>query len=135
MKFTEHGVFEIVVEGSFLLVDATGPFNEELILRYRNSLEAAIKQLEGQHWHQIIVLHEMSLFTPDAERGLVQSLKARKERGLFACGVVIGDVDCKILVREQMSRCYQQCDVKHHYFDTIAGAKLWLNQFVQHAAS
>ena len=31
MKFEEHGIYEMKVEGYLLLVDATGPFNEKLI--------------------------------------------------------------------------------------------------------
>ena len=89
MKFEEHGVYEMKVEGDLLLVDATGPFNEELINSYRYALESCIHFLEIKQWNQIITLHEMSLFTPEAEEALTQSLIDRKSRGLVFCGVVI----------------------------------------------
>ena len=46
MKFEEHGIFEITVKDGLLLVDATGPFNEELVISYRKALQAAVKLLE-----------------------------------------------------------------------------------------
>lgn len=82
MKFTEHGIFEIKIEADLLLVDATGPFNEELIKSYQHSLEACIQVLEVTHWNQIITLHQMSVFTPDAEQSLTKTLINRKSRGL-----------------------------------------------------
>ena len=128
MKFEEHGIFEIKVEGNLLLVDATGPFNEELIIHYKKSIESCIQKLEVSQWKQIITLHQMSLFTPEAEEALTQTLINRKNRSLVACGVVIADVDGKTLVKEQMSRCYQRAEVKYQYFNSINEAKNWLNQ-------
>lgn len=128
MKFKEHGVFEVKVEGQLLLVDATGPFNEELIKRYRDALESCIQLLEVGQWNQIVTLHQISIFTPEAEEALTESLIERRSRGLIACCVVIADVDCKSVVKEQMSRCYRKAGVKHQYVNSIAKAKEWINQ-------
>jgi hypothetical protein len=35
MQFEQHGVYTVKVEDSILIVDATGPFNAELIAAYR----------------------------------------------------------------------------------------------------
>ena len=99
MKFKEHGVFEVKVEGQLLLVDATGPFNDELLKHYRDALESCIQRLEVGQWNQIVTLHQTSIFTPEAEETLTQSLIERRSRGLIACSVVIADVDCKCCKR------------------------------------
>ncbi|MDG1752522.1 MAG: hypothetical protein P8I03_12810, partial [Thalassotalea sp.] len=93
MYFTEHGVFEVKIEDKILLVDATGPFNEELILQYEKSLESCIKYLETSKWNQIITLRQFSLFTPEAEQKLTQTLKKRRSRGLVACAVVLKNIE------------------------------------------
>ncbi|TPH13433.1 hypothetical protein [Litorilituus lipolyticus] len=126
MKFEEHGIFEVKVEGRLLLVEATGPFNEELINQYQSALKSCINTLQGSSWNQVITLHDMSLFTPEAEQALTHSLIERHNKGLESCGVVIGDVNCKALVSAQMSRCYQKANVKHKYFTTLEEAKAWL---------
>ena len=126
MKFEEHGIFEVKVEGRLLLVEATGPFNKELIKQYQEALKSCISALQGSSWNQIITLHDMSLFTPEAEQALTSSLIERHNKGLKSYGVVIGDVNCKVLVSAQMSRCYQKANVKHKYFSSLEEAKGWL---------
>ena len=56
----EHGIFEVKIEGNLLLVDATGPFNEELIIQYEKALKTCIQSLEASEWNQVITLHQMS---------------------------------------------------------------------------
>lgn len=127
MKFIEHGIFEIKIEENILLVDATGPFNEELIINYQNALESCIKSLEHKKWNQIITLHQLSVFTPEAELALTKTLINRKSRGLTHCAVVIGDTNYKALLTEQMSRCYCKAEIDHQYFNTLDTAKKWIN--------
>ena len=124
MVFEKHGVYSLKVIGQVLIVDATGPFNDELVVCYNNALEACIQQLESSCWGQIVTLHEQSLFTPDAERTLNSSLKRRKERGLRASAVV-----CKSpysLVQSQIDRIYSSADVIHDFCKGEEEALLWL---------
>lgn len=125
MYFSEHGIFEVKVEGQLLLVDATGPFNEELILQYEKALETCIKTLEVSEWKQIITLHDFSLFTPEAEKKLTQTLINRKSRGLIACAVVFINVEAEYLIKAQMSRCYNHAGIKHVFTSSINEAKKW----------
>jgi hypothetical protein len=126
MFFTEHGVFEVKIEDNTLLVDATGPFNEELIIHYEKSLESCIKNLETSKWNQIITLHQFSLFTPEAEQKLTQTLKNRRSRGLVACAVVLNNIEGESLIKTQMSRCYKCADIKYEFTTSVHDAKKWL---------
>ncbi len=126
MIFMEHGVFEVKNEGKLLLVDATGPFNEELIIQYEKALESCIQTLEISQWNQVIVLHQLSLFTPEAEKVLTNTVINRRSRGLMACAVVLMDVEGESLIKTQMSRCYDQARVKHTFTTSISYAKKWL---------
>lgn len=129
MIFEAHGVFEVKVEGRLLLVDATGPFNEELIGQYKKALESCIQHLESAPWHQIITLHDTSIFTPDAEKALTRTLIDRKARGLLASAVVMQSGDYKTIVQDQMSRSYRAADVHYQFFSSIVEAHVWVKQF------
>jgi len=126
MIFMEHGVFEVRIEGNLLLVDATGPFNEELIIQYERALEACIHTLEVSQWNQVITLHQLSLFTPEAEQILTNTVINRKSRGLKACAIVLMNVEGESLIKNQMSRCYDHASVKHNYTTSIHDANKWL---------
>jgi hypothetical protein len=126
MKFAKHGLFEVKTEGELLIVDAMGPFNEELIIQYERALELCIKDLEVSKWNQIILLHQLSIFTPEAEKALIQSLINRRVRGLIACTVVLINIEGEFLIKAQMSRCYEQAGVKYKFMTSIDEAKEWL---------
>ena len=127
MIFKEHGVFKVSVEAKLLFIDATGPFNEESVKYYNKALESCIRQLEASPWNQIVSFHKMSMFTPEAENRLTETLVKRRSRGLIYCAVILADVDFKSSVKEQMSRCYHSAGVEHQYFDSMANAKEWIN--------
>jgi len=128
MYFSEHGIFEVKVEDKCMLVDATGPFNEELTSRYRSAIESSIQRLESNDWTQIIVLHNMSLFTPEAEELLIKTLVNRKERGLTKSAIVLIDAEGKALITQQMSRIYKTAQVDYRFFSSIEQAKVWCTQ-------
>ena len=127
MSFTVHGLFEVKVEGKILLVDAIGPFNEELIIEYKRALESCIQNLEVSKWNQIIILHELSLFTPEAEKALIKTLNNRRTRGLIACAIILVDVEGESLIKAQLSHCYNKTDVKHQFMSSIDDAKKWFS--------
>lgn len=127
MHFAEHGIFEVKVEGNCLFVDATGPFNEELTKHYQSAIEVCIEKLEASSWDQVITLRHLSLFTPEAEAVLINTLVNRKKRGLKNCAVVLIDIEGKSLITHQMHKIYQTAGVKHEFFESIKQAKHWLN--------
>ena len=126
MNFKEHGVFEIKIEGKLLLINATGPFNQELIIKYQRALGSCIPNLEGSKWNQIVTLHQLSVFTPEAEQALIQTLINRKARGLVACAVILLDIEVETLIKTQISNCYNKAGVKHQFTSSIDDAKKWL---------
>ena len=132
MKFTEHGVFEINTEDKLLLIDATGPFNDEVAKHYIEAVDSCTQQLEGSQWNQIITLHQLSLFTPKVEKLLIDALINRRIRGLKAVYLILENVYFKSLVKEQMSRWYTKAGIEHHFFDSASEAKKSLTHFPSH---
>jgi len=123
----EHGLFEVKIEGKLLLVDATGPFNKELLIQYEKALDTCIRTLEVSEWNQVITLHQLSLFTPEAEQVLTNTVINRRSRGLIACAIVLMNVEGESLIKTQMSRCYDHARVKHNYTASIHDANKWFS--------
>lgn len=126
MKFKSHGVYQLEVCRRVLTVDATGPFNQELINAYRAELATCVAELSYQVWGQVVILHDESLFTPDAERDLIESLEYRKHRGLVACALVC-DSDY-LLVRRQAEKIYQTAGVNYDFFVCRQDANQWIER-------
>lgn len=129
MVFEKHGVYSLKVEEQVLIVDATGPFNDELVVSYNHALESCIQKLESTCWGQIVTLHDQSLFTPDAEQTLINSLKKRKARGLRASAVVCNSPYS--IVQSQIGRIYSNADIIHGFYGDEEEALLWLRMCKQ----
>jgi len=126
MKFSEHGSYSIEHYDDFIVVDATGPFNEQVVVKYKNELQSIIQGLNGKEWQQIIIMNDMSLFTPEAESVLCETLELRKQHGLVSSAVVYGGTLCNVLIHEQLSRCYLGAKIPHKFFDNLNKAKHWI---------
>lgn len=126
--FAAHGSFTIELTTDRLIVDGKGPFNTEIVSHYESRIEQAIARFEGKSWSQLIRLHGLSMFTPEAERKLEETIEYRFQRGLTASAVVVGDVEGKQLVMQQMGSIYKRVGVAFDFFDTDDDAHDWLNQ-------
>ncbi|WP_100658441.1 hypothetical protein [Alteromonas flava] len=124
--FASHGSFTIEIDENCRIVDGRGPYNQEIVQEYEHAIAGAIDTLSGGSWTQIIILHGLSLFTPDAAARLKQTVLMRKTRGLTASAVVIGDVDGKNTVTQQMQSIYQECGIAFDFFDNVDSAQIWL---------
>ncbi len=72
MNFVEHGSYHVYTTEKVFHVDATGPFNDELIKRYREDLELCVGKLERDCWGHMVTFRDLSLFVPDTESSLIK---------------------------------------------------------------
>ena len=128
MKFEQHGIYSVEVNGRVLITDARGPFNDTTLQNYTRDVKKAVLHLSGAPWGQIIVLHGLSLFTPDAEQLLFDSTNWRMERDLSACAVVLIEPEAEDLIRTQLSRIYGKAGLEHQFFPHQKAAMLWLEK-------
>jgi len=124
-RFAPHGEYKISVENNLLLVEAKGPFNSEIVANYTADMALAVKQVDAP-WGQLIVLHQEGLFTPSAEKQMYGTISARKDLGMCASGIVIIGASAKFAIEMQISRIYNDLQVKHQYFDNEKEARDWL---------
>ena len=125
--FKPHGYFSITVESDVLIVDSVGPFNIELVVKYREALEEKIAGFDGRQWRQIIVLREDSLFTPDALEALKNAVKYRMSKGLIYSAIVIEHSEVKHLIEHQLESIYRSLDLPHSFYGALPEAKQALN--------
>ncbi len=129
-EFSEHGSYSIKIKDHILIIDAKGPFNIELVTHYHIELNASIELLaqSNQPWSQIVILHEESLFTPEAEQKLIDSNRWRKTKGLSYCALVLVNPVGSKLITSQMTHIYRDAGIQMRIFDQIMTAKEWLTK-------
>lgn len=123
MKANEHGSYTIELEDNILFTDAVGPFNEQSIEHYNRDIKNAIESIKSKKWAQIVVLHEISLLTPDAEKVFRKRLEYRKKMGLCVICLITNSCLASSLVQKQFSSMYSDFDIKHSFKDSYEEAK------------
>ena len=122
--FKAHGEYSIQRKGLLLLTRCKGPFNTELVDKHNSEIATIIDHMPSQ-WGQVIVIDEDSLWTPQAERRLCQSVSARKMRGLLVSAIVLENSGAKLILKDQISRVYDFAEVEHAFFDDTFDAQQW----------
>jgi hypothetical protein len=130
MQFSAHGSYKIEKEGSILLVDAQGPFNEVTAKKYHQDVEIYTQKMSDAPWGSLISFEGNSVFTPDAERLLIETTHYRMENGMIAIAAIIGGVAYADILQMQLQRIYQSCHITVHFFSDTDNAKAWLNSFI-----
>ncbi|WP_440876588.1 hypothetical protein [Thalassotalea sp. PLHSN55] len=125
--FAAHGNYLIENNGDCLKIEATGPFNKEVIDNFHAELKSYISELTHKNWQQLIIMKEMSLFTPEAEQALCHTLDYRINNGLSVSAIVVESI-YHSFIKQQLSRCYAKYSINHAFFTEVNEAKIWIEQ-------
>jgi len=127
MEFSQHGDFELSIDGRLLVVDVAGPWNLELIRNYAAQATPLARQLaETGPWVLISVARRSVLFTPDAIEALRETAQRHTaDSGRIATAYVVDPaVEGYHLVNAIFEEIYRDvCPVA--IFETRAEAKRW----------
>ena len=123
MSFVAHGNYVIKNSDEQLVIEASGPFNIEIIEILDQALKKVVLKFRNKTWHQIIILHAESIFTPEAEAALCKTLKYRIDHGLAFSAVIIKASTCEALIKKQISRCYKKLNIPYQFFKHTDEAK------------
>ena len=130
MKLSEQGEYTIEQQGNILLVDARGPFSNDVTQKYAQDMHAACERFDCLPWGLLATFYGNSVFTPDAEQALIELTKYRVKRGMIANASVILNSNSADIQQMQLRRIYQTCQLTFHVFADIESAQHWLNEFV-----
>jgi hypothetical protein len=92
MEFSQHGEFELSIDGRLLVVDVVGPWNLELIQNYTAQVAPLARQLASTGpWVLISVARRSVLFTPEAIEALRETAQRHSaESRRVATAYVVG---------------------------------------------
>ena len=125
--FLPHGKYRIELKNNVMLVEAKGPFNIEVVKQYTQQVAATLSQLILP-WGQVVILHQDSLFTPEAEQLMYKTVEDRKENGLVASAVIINGSTSQFIIEQQVAKIYQASKVNYQFFDDECVARAWVDE-------
>jgi hypothetical protein len=128
MEFKKHGEFNIKVKGNILFIELFGPANTEAIVEYNNEMERVIETMHFDKWYQIVCIRGQGLLSLQSEGCLMQSLYARKKKGLQKCAMVVAITEGRTMVKSQIERCYQKANIECAFFDDLQSANVWVEK-------
>jgi len=125
-RFIQHGNFHIDITDGVLVVDATGPFNQELIEQFNKDLSQYVDQLCDTEWVELAVLRLESAYTPDALQELSKSIQWRVSKGMRAIAILFVDPSARILSEHQLTHTFKKYPLlEFAYFDSKQAATDW----------
>lgn len=130
MNLAAHGSYSIKQEGSILIIDAHGPFNEKITEQYQHDITDVMNVLSGSPWASLVTYHGNGIFTPEAEKQIVEITKLRMKHNMVANASVIIDSVHADLQQMQLRRIYNACNLTFHVFSDIRSARNWLEGYL-----
>ncbi|EPJ49569.1 MAG: hypothetical protein OFPI_24350 [Osedax symbiont Rs2] len=133
--FIAHGEYQVFKRDQLCIIESRGPFNAEMVCKYSLEVDQVTQQMP-ETWGQIVIMHQDSLFTPQAEIEMSNAIIARRERGLLVSAVIISNSQVHMNIVAQVSNIYERAGISYAFFDDTGGAEQWaLQQLSAHSES
>ena len=131
MKMTTHGSYSIEKKGDILIIKAKGPFHDnDVIEQYTQDMIKATQLFEDKAWASLVIYDGSGIFSPEAEKELVQITQYRVKHGMIANASVIQNCPQADLQQMQLRRIYQSVNLTFHVFSDPYSATEWLDEFL-----
>jgi len=130
VKFRPHGRVTFIKDGDVLICEATGPFNQTLLLAIANAERDMIGQMQVyERWADIVVIKENALASPQALEEFTGYLSSLGRQGLNATvtAMVIDDqVEGAQIMTSRLIDAYMDAGVNLTVFKTLNDAKVFV---------
>ncbi|WP_440874932.1 hypothetical protein [Thalassotalea sp. PLHSN55] len=131
MSSTAHGSYSIEKKGSILFIAAKSPFHDtQVIEQYSQDMIKATQLFNNEPWASLVTYSGAGVFSPEAEREIVNVTKYRMEHGMIANASVIQNCPQADLQQMQLKRIYQSVNLTFHVFSDPYSAQEWLDEFL-----
>ena len=128
--FKSHGRMELEQSGRLNILEATGPFNVELVVAADAAQDQLYKSLQSEgSWGTVLVFRESALISLDALAEITNCLKRRRGQGYapVAVALVFGsNVEGGALMSAHYLKSYENAGVRGRIFQDEEDAKEWL---------
>jgi hypothetical protein len=129
MNLKAHGSYSLDIKGDVLYFYATGPFNREAALDYKQELEKILPSLK-LGWVRIIILFGESIFIPEAEEEMKLFFSRLLESRLKATAYVLGDPTTRGLIIKQVEDRYAAFNHPTSYHENLESAEAWIQELL-----
>jgi hypothetical protein len=138
MEFKPHGSFGLHRDGQLIVVEATGPWNIELIQQYARDVLPVIKEISADGpWGSIVIVKGSILFTTEAAAALREAgFRNAKSSGRVAVSyVVTADVEGAVFAPTIIKHIYEGLNPWSIFAD-LGDAMVWMRaQLAAHRAA
>ena len=138
MEFKAHGFFNLHRDGQVIVIEATGPWNLELIRQYAHDVLPVTREIaEGGPWGAIVVVRNSVLFTTEAAEALREAgFRTARTAGRIAVAYVIApDIEGALLAPDILRRIYEGLNA-WAIFTELPAAMDWMQgQIAAHNAA
>ena len=137
MEFKAHGQFGLHRDGQVIVVEATGPWNLELIQQYAHDVLPVIRDISFDGpWGSVVVVRNSVMFTVDAAAALREAgFRNAKSSGRVAVAYVIPpDVEGAPFAPSMIRNIYEGLN-PWAIFAEVQDAMAWMRvQIAEHAS-
>lgn len=132
--FKPHGYMQLELSGQLNVLEATGPFNKELVIAADVAQEGLYAELANKgRWGTILIFRENALTSLDALEEITHALKRRAAQGYapVAVALVFGaGVEGGVLMQPYYLNAYKNAGIQGRCFTDELAAKEWVSSVI-----
>ena len=129
-KFSAHGDVQahFLQERRILVIDLSGPFNLEFILKYQRVVGAERKKINVPCWASLVNVHGLALAPMEATSDAQLIVDEAVDSGLVATAVVLHEPEGLALQQKFWSKIYDGSTLPFQFFNRSSEASDWLGE-------
>ena len=122
--------YHIERRDNVLYVEIQGPFDGVIAEQYHIDMLSISRQMKAKPWASLVKYHRSGLFTPDAEKALIETTKFRVKNNMIANATVISENTHADTQQMQLRRIYSSCALPFYVFSDVRSAETWLESYL-----
>lgn len=134
-EFPPHGQMQLQLSGQLNVLEATGPFNKELVVAGDAAQQGLYEALQKTgRWGTVLIFRESALISLEALAEITATLQRRKAQGYVpvAVALVFGpEVQGASLLQSHYLQAYRAAGIEGQLFTDVQAAKDWVTARIQ----
>ncbi|WP_448214221.1 hypothetical protein [Colwellia sp. MEBiC06753] len=122
--------YNIEIKDNILFVQANNLFNADVVKQYHQDMVKLTIEMKHQLWASLVVYQGSGVFSPEAEKHIIDITKFRMKNNMIANATVILDSAQADIQQMQLRRIYSSCRLPFFVFSNVASAQDWLQSFL-----
>ena len=123
--------YDIVKKGNILVVEVKSLYAGDIAKQYQQDMVDLTHTMNKAPWASLVTYHGSGVFTPEAEKHIVEITKFRVKHNMVANATVFLDSKQADLQQMQLSRIYASCRLPFYVFSDTQSAENWLKDFLE----